>query len=131
MAKKGIKPIKDKGGRPPKYKTELEMALKISDYFGKCDEKRELPNKAGLCLFLGITRESYGDYKERFPDTIKGADSTIENAWVQRLGGNSPTGAIFYLKNAFKEHYKDKHETDLTSKGEKVQFGWVAPKEDD
>jgi len=33
---------------------------------------------------------------------------------VQRLGGTTPTGAIFYLKNAFKDDYKDRHETDTT-----------------
>jgi hypothetical protein len=42
--------------------------------------------------------------------TIKGVEEMIENAWVQRLGGPNASGAIFYLKNAFRDDYKDRHE---------------------
>lgn len=108
-------------GRIAKYTNEEDLDAVISQYFEKCIEKKELPNKAGLCLFLGISRDTYSEYRKRYPDAIKRADSFIENAWVQRLGSNAPTGAIFYLKNAFKENYKDRHETDLTSAGEKLQ----------
>ncbi len=107
--------------RPPKYSNSDTLEEKILVYFEKCIEKKEIPNKAGLCLFLGISRDTYSEYRKKFPDTIKGADTSIENAWVQRLAGNSPTGAIFYLKNAYKEHYKDRNETDLTSGGDKLQ----------
>lgn len=79
-----------------------------------------MPNKAGLCVFLRIDKSTYNDYKQKYPDTIKEVEAVIENAWVQRLRDPGATGAIFYLKNAFKEDYKDRHETDITSKGEQV-----------
>lgn len=116
---------KKKSGRPPKYATETSLAKVISDYFGECDEKKKMPNKAGLCLFLGISRETYSEYRERFSYAIKGADALIEDAWVQRLNSNAPTGAIFYLKNAFKEHYKDKQEVDL---GGQITISWLNDK---
>ena len=116
------------GGRPPKYADEKILLDKILEYFAQCEEKKEMPNKAGLRLFLDISRDTYNEYKKRFPDALKRAEAFIENAWVQRLGGNSPTGAIFYLKNAFFEDYRDRTETDLTSKGEKIAgINYIVP----
>ena len=116
-------------GRPPKYSSEEDLRTEITAYFAQCDKKHEMPNKAGLCLFLGISRDTYNEYKKtRFPDAIKASEATIEDAWVQRLAGTTPTGAIFYLKNAFSDDYRDRHETDVTSKGEKVQgFQYIPP----
>jgi len=98
---------KNKSGKPPKFKSEKELNDTIIAYFKDCEEKKTIANKAGLCLFLKISRDTYSEYRKKYPDTIKGADFAIENVWVQRLAGSSPTGAIFYLKNAFKEEYKD------------------------
>jgi hypothetical protein len=87
-----------------------------------------MPNKAGLCVFLNISRSTYNEYKKKYPDALKGIEDYIENAWVQRLAGTTPTGAIFYLKNAFSNDYRDRTETDLTTKGEKVQgFQYIPP----
>jgi len=112
---------KDRGGRPPKYEDPVVFHDTVIKYFDSCEKSKTLPNKAGLCVFLNISRDTYNEYKKRFPDTLKATEDYIENSWVQRLAGNSPTGAIFYLKNAFKEHYKDKHETDVTSGGKPLQ----------
>lgn len=107
------------GGRGKQaYGSEKELDDTIMAYFQYCYFKENgkarvtafIPNKAGLCLFLNISRETYSQYRKKYPDTIKKADAFIENAWIQRLQTNAPTGAIFYLKNAFKEVYKDKHE---------------------
>ena len=106
-------------GRLPKY-TEKALKDKLLDYFGECDAKKLLPNKAGVCVFLGISRETYSEYRKKYPYAIKRTDNLIEEAWVQRLAGNAPTGAIFYLKNAFKEHYQDRRDTDITSGGKPI-----------
>lgn len=103
------------GGQPPKYSTKEALQTALGLYFESCMPTREnkfglLPNKAGACHFLGISRETWSQYAKRFPDAIKSADNMIENAWVQRLGSPGATGAIFYLKNAFKEIYKDRQE---------------------
>lgn len=108
-------------GRKPKFSNEKQVADLISEYFGICDEKKQIPDKAGLCLFLGISRDTYNQYKKKYPDAVKGADLAIEKAWVARLAGPNATGAIFYLKNAFHEFYRDRYETDVTSGDKPLQ----------
>lgn len=78
-----------------------------------------MPNKAGLCIWLGIHKDTYNEYKKKsqFSGALKACEAMIENAWVQRLASNAPTGAIFYLKNAFKDDYREKQEVDHTSRG--------------
>ena len=80
-----------------------------------------VPTKSGLLLALDLSRQAWDEYKDRieFGDTIKRAELTIEEAWVQRLAGNNVAGTIFYLKNAFKEHYRDNH--DFTTDGKAIQ----------
>ncbi len=108
------------GGRPPKFEDEETLSKSIGAYFDDCAGAKELPTKAGLCLELDISRDTYSEYRKRFPDAIRRADDTIEHAWVQRLAQPGATGAIFYLKNAFKDDYRDRQEMDHTSKGERV-----------
>lgn len=100
-------------GRPPKFKTEAELMSAIFKYFEEIPIFN-VPTKAGLILALDISRDTYSEYRKKFPDTIRRANSAIEDAWLQRLTGKQATGPIFYLKNAFKEDYKDRHESDVT-----------------
>lgn len=86
----------------------------------------------GLALALDTSRETLLDYekgkyddddpiedhKPEFSDTIKRAKIKCQNYAEVMLFANSPTGAIFNLKNNY--GWKDKTETDLTSKGERV-----------
>ena len=65
---------------------------------------------------MNIGRTTYSEYRKKYPNTIRQCDAQIEAAWVQRLGGANATGSIFYLKNAFKETYRDKHEQDVRVK---------------
>jgi hypothetical protein len=103
---------KNKGGRPAKFKERQQLVDVLTGYFENCDEARQMPNKAGLCLWLNISRDTYNEYKKKpgFSDAIKACEAMIENAWVQRLAGTTPTGAIFYLKNAFSDDYRDRTE---------------------
>jgi len=133
--KKGKWSSLNKGGRPPKYEDESILNISINSYFSSCAKIKNkiiMPNKAGLCVYLGISRDTYSEYRKRFPDTIKRADDIIENLWIQRLASNAPTGAIFYLKNAFKESFKDKQEIDHQS-GSSVITGitYIIPKDPD
>lgn len=108
--------------RTPKYKTEKALSDAIDEYFDKCEEQQgKAPNKAGLCIHLDISRETYNQYRTRYPDAIKTADDLIEDWWVDRLAGTTPTGAIFYLKNAFHSDYKDRHENDNTHRFDKLE----------
>lgn len=117
MAKKRSK----KSGRPVKFETPAEMAVMVLAYIDNCKDNHQMPNKAGLCIWLKIHRDTYNEYKKKdgFSDAIKAAEMWIENAWVQRLAGANATGAIFYLKAAM--GYRDVQEVDVTTKGQALQ----------
>ena len=106
--------------RPLQYVPD-EFNDKVVEYFHTLPSGM-IPCKSGLLLHLDLSRQAWSEYKKRegFGDTIKRAELSIETSWVARLNSNAPTGAIFYLKNAFKEEYRDRHETDITSGGEKI-----------
>lgn len=104
-------------GRTPKHNEESIQAQSY-EYFNLCRETGTMPTKIGLIMALNISRDTYSEYRKKYPDTIKDTDGYIENAWLQKLTGAGATGPIFYLKNAFKEDYKDRSETDITTKGE-------------
>lgn len=106
--------------RPLKY-TQEEFEDKIHDYFGEVSNDK-LYTKEGLCVHLGIHRDTYNEWKKpdhQFSDTLKEAEAIIEALIVRRLlTENNPVGKIFYLKNAF--GWRDRNETDITSGGDKI-----------
>lgn len=131
---------KHPGGRPLKYKTVEELQKAIDEYFDYCDNKTKevhseklgdmiVPNPepyamAGLAYKLGLSRQSLINYKRKgkFLYTIKKARRRIE-ADVERRMLDKDTftpGLIFNAKNNF-AGWKDKSETDLTSKGKAIQ----------
>ena len=117
------------GGRPPKYNTDVELYNAVVAYLKDCEEKKKIPNKAGLMLWLDIDRPTYMAYKKKFFNAKRLAELSIESAWVNRLTETGATGAIFYLKNAFKDDYKDRTETDITSGGKVIPIlGGIAKK---
>src|SRR4051794_28298 len=85
---------KHPGGRPPKYATPEELLAAASAYFVDCVEHVAIPNKAGLFLALDISRECWSEYRKKYSDAVKRIEDCIEDAWVQRLRSNAPTGAI-------------------------------------
>ena len=106
---------KNKGGRPPMYKTVDEMQKKIDQYFIDCEEK-ELPlTVTGLAIALGFTtRQALINYeaKPEFVDAVKRAKLIVESFAEKMLYlGKTPTGAIFALKNF---GWTDKQEHDHT-----------------
>ena len=119
-------------GRPLRYNKKEEIQTIFEKYLETCIEKKQILTKAGFLYHLDMSRESYREYKEKeeFVDTLKRIEFLIENAWLQRLTESGATGAIFYLKNAFKEEYKDRNETDITSGGKPLPlFDNVSKKE--
>lgn len=104
-------------GRKPKYDSAQAIVDSAFEYFERCDKFKQQPEKAGLCLALGISRETYSQYRNSYPDAIKGIDLYIESAWARRLNGQSPAGAIFYLKNAFSKDFKDKIDGEVNHRG--------------
>lgn len=106
-----------KRGRPPKYKTPEDMDAAIDDYLEYVKEADEPITLSGLLLHLGIySKRTFYDYAKRdgFSTPVKRARQVVENAYEKRLHGNSPTGAIFALKNM---GWTDKQEREITGKG--------------
>lgn len=130
-------------GRPPLYKTPEEMQTVIDEYFDWCDNKTKeihsdklgdmiVPNPepytmSGLALRLGMSRETLSNYKEKteFLDTIKAARNKVEYDIERRMNDKDTftPGLIFNTKNNF--GWKDKSETDVTSKGEKIESNTI------
>lgn len=110
------------GGKPPKIPNEKILYDLIENYLKSCDELRSIPNKAGLRYALHLDRTTYNVYKKKYPNTLRRCEDWIEQCWINRLAGTSATGAIFYLKNAFKEEYKDKYDSDITSGGKPLNI---------
>lgn len=118
------------GGSAPKYANDEELQQGILGYFDLADSKKKIYSKAGLLGFLNVSRPTWMEYRKKYPNTIRAAEFAIEEAWVERLASPGATGAIFYLKNAFKEDYRDRSETDLTSGGDKFQTIIYLPAKD-
>ena len=127
---------KNKGGRPPMYKTKEEIQEKIDDYFEKCKgrpllkddgtpylDKIGLPivldarplTITGLALALGFnSRQALLNYegREEFNDTIKRAKAVVEQYAEERLfDKDGANGAKFSLANNF-EGWKEKQQID-------------------
>ena len=129
---------KHPGGRPLAFKTVKELQKKIDEYFEWCDNRTKMMmTKAGLEVMitvpapytmsglarrLGIDRRTLVNYshKEKFFLTIRDARERVQEDVENRLmETKNEKGAIFNLKNNF--GWQDKNETDVTSKGEKVE----------
>lgn len=126
-------------GRPLLFKTPEEMKKVIDEYFEWCDNRAiKAVNKdgheymisspapytmSGLARRLGMSRRTLVDYAERseFLPTIKEARSRIEEDVETRMNEKNTftPGLIFNAKENF--GWKDKTETDITSKGEKIE----------
>lgn len=105
-------------GRPLKFKTPEELQEKIETYFTKTP--KEEWTITGLALALDTSRETLCNYEEKdaYFDTVKKAKDMVEHSYEIDLKKSGRSGTIFALKNF---DWKDKTETDLTSKGEKIQ----------
>ena len=102
--------------RPPLYDTPEAFKEKADAYFAQCVADEKVPTVNGLCLALGMTRETLLRYAEKdgFSDTVNMVRVRLEAEWEQRLAGPNATGTIFWLKN---QGWSDKTETELYGKG--------------
>jgi len=99
-------------GRPPIYDTPEQMQEVADVYLSKCEEDGVRPTITKLCYKLGFeSRQSFYDYEKRdgFSYIVKRLRLWIESGYEEALSNNSPTGAIFALKNM---GWKDKSEVE-------------------
>lgn len=94
--------------------SEQKLRDSVVAYLKDCIEGKTLPQTAGLLIDLGLSREQWNTLSEKYPTLIQRANHFIEKVWVEKLLDSNATGAMFYLKNTFRDLYKDKSETDVT-----------------
>jgi len=90
--------VKDKIGRPCKYKSPEQLLDAVAKYFDETPQN-EL-TVTGLALVVG-SKQLLQDYQKRkgYSDVIIRAKLLIEENYEKKLLGNTATGAIFALKN--------------------------------
>lgn len=90
-------------GQPRLFSSVQALEAAITDYITTVDG-RNLPTITGLAYHLGFeSRQSIYDYIDEgndFSYVIKRARLWIESEYEKKLAGTTPTGAIFWLKNA-------------------------------
>ena len=139
QSKKTKRPKRKGEGKPLIFKTVKELQDAIDDYFSYCDNRiRTIYNEktgddiqiinpapytmSGLANRLGISRQCLSEYSHRelYGDAIMRARNKVQEDIETRLmETRNEKGAIFNLTNNF--GWKVKNETDLTSKGEKIE----------
>ena len=89
-------------GRPRKIESPERMEELIDEYHAQCVADERPLTLTGLIRHMGLSsRQSLDEYAEYegFSDPVKKAKLLVEMTYEERLHGNSPTGAIFALKN--------------------------------
>lgn len=100
-------------GKPRVFKTEQELLDTFNNYIEYCKSNKELPNIAGFVVFADIGRQTFYDYKDRYPYTYKRINDILENATINNKDIND-TFKIFYMKNKF--DYRDRQEIEADVK---------------
>lgn len=105
---------KSSPGNPKIFKTEESFKDKFFEYIKYCDKKERFPNIAGFSVYNNMSRETFYKQQEYFPSTYRMIRAALED---ETLNSDKLKGAekIFYMKNAFKELYKDRQELDVTA----------------
>jgi hypothetical protein len=124
------------GGYPLAYKTAEEFREKVNAYFDYCDSQIEVSvtdrgqekviqkpyTISGLCLYLGISRETLREYKARpgYAPIVVAARNRVENYCEEGTmkGKLNPIFSIFSLKNNF--NWTDKIELNTNSQPERL-----------
>lgn len=91
-------------GRPKNIKTPAEFDRLVDEHARWCQEQGYPMTWTGLALALGLpSRRALTDYATKYGDqfahSAKRAKMLVEASYERRLHSQSPTGAIFGLKN--------------------------------
>lgn len=119
MGKQGAK-----RGRPLKVESPERMDELITEYIAMRTQAEEPITLTGALNHMGLySRASLAEYEGRdgFSEPIRRLRGLVADAYEKRLHGNSPTGAIFALKNM---GWSDKQELEHSAKGDKPVFLW-------
>lgn len=132
-APKGNKYAVGNSGRPKTFETPEILQENIEKYYKDCEEKNKPLTIEGLCVFLGITRQTLLNYEKNesyfeFFDVIKIAKQHIMACMIENMlsGKYKEATGIFLLKNH--SGYTDKQEVEhsgetSTTLNFKIDFG--------
>jgi len=112
-------------GKPRKWATREDLINDVNHYLETTPFEEY--SVTGLALTLGTSKQLLIDYQKReeFKDIIDEAKLIVEHSYELSLRKNGRTGDIFALKNF---DWKDKTETDVTTKGESIMgINYIAP----
>lgn len=113
-----------------KYDDPKVLMEKIEEYFNTTEPKNQ--TGAGLCIFLGISRVTYNNYKNgvvgpEIQDVIAWAQTRLENKYALDLNWKpNPTGPIFALKQL---GWKDNQEVEAKVSGFDIVCNVPRPEE--
>lgn len=112
------------------YESAEVLMEKIEEYFDTTEPK--LQTRAGLCVFLGITKMTFHNYKngsqgEEIKEAIEWACTRLENKYEIDLNLRpNPTGPIFALKQY---GWKDNQEVEAKVSGFEIVCNVPRPEE--
>jgi len=130
-------------GRPPEYRDDYHPQ-RVLDYINECEDEIEeyhktrgdksdsydrivkvkLPSIEGLAVFLDVNKTTIYEWESTYPQFSNVIDKLRQKQASELInkglsGDYNPTIAKVLLT---KHGYKESTETDLTSKGEKIEF---------
>lgn len=121
--------ITNRAGRPTKY--NAERIDQVYEYITQCENNNGFPTIEGFSWFIGTHDDTITNWTKKHPaffsaiKRLKGFQSSLLQSGVVS-GSMNPAGAIFLLKN--NHGFKDKHEVDHTSEGERIsEIKYITP----
>jgi hypothetical protein len=116
----GTEIAKHLGGRPLKLQNRRKVQEAIDGYFADCETNKEPVTLTGVCMCLGITRETFRQYANgegdhrRISDIVKRAHQRVEQAYEKRgMTAQNPAFFIFVLKVM---GWPDKQDIDINAR---------------
>lgn len=93
------------------------LKREIDEYFNFCADRDVKPSKAGLRLWLGLSKSQYWEWETNNTDfksnLINEANDLMEIEYIEK-GEKYPTFNMFLLKSS--HNHSDKQEVEITSK---------------
>jgi len=66
-------------GHPRRFETEQEFQAAYEAYIRHCYDSKMMPTKAGFCAYAKLTRETYYQQRNYYPDTYHAIDLCLED----------------------------------------------------
>ena len=64
--------------KPRKYDTAEDLEKKVDQYFAVCEKDDVIPDRANMCLYLGISYDLYNDYENNRDGKYEGFASVLK-----------------------------------------------------